>query len=669
MIGGRTAARQSNVIIDISRGFWLRVGAVVLGVCSLVPLAGFARADLGDSPEVEAQRLVHVLGYVAGDYGGAVQNGAVVAPSEYAEQLALLDEAGRIAVKLAAAPHADSADVVAEVGAVRALVEKKALEGEVEARAKAARSSIAALYRLSESPPSPPDAARGEALFKQNCVDCHGSTGKGDGPKAAELTPKPASFHNPDVADALSPYRVFTTVRFGISGTAMVPFTALSDRDRWDIAFYVLGLRHGVSPASDAPLYALSELAARTDAELARDLGSAHVGAERLPSVLADLRRHAPYENRVAQHPLLLARAKLDRARTLVERGDRDAARAEVIDAYLEGVEPAEGALRTADTAIARSLEDRFSAVRGKLSSASDRASTGAEIDALLAEITRAEAVLGSDGTSKSFASTALSSAGIFLREGVEAALLVAALLGLAAQAGLSDKRRWVHLGWSVAILLGFVTWFVSSRLVAISGARRELVEGVTAMLAVGVLFYVSYSLLAKREVARWLRFLREQVSPARAAFSLFGVAFLAAYREAFETVLFYQALLASNASVGGALVGAAGGGLVLVGVVFAYTRAGRFAPPQVFFKISSWLLYALAVAFAGQGISALQVVGLVSLHTLALPKIPLLGIFPTVETYAVQSALVLAAAFAAVVSRRSMPRTETRKPEAGAAA
>src|SRR4029079_19056357 len=170
-----------------------------------------------------------------------------------------------------------------------------------------------------------------------------------------------------------------------------------------------------------------------------------------------------------------------------------------------------------------------------------------------------------------------------------------------------------------------------------ISGARRELIEGVTALLAMSVLFYVSYSLFAKREVARWMKFLREQVTPRRAALSLFGVAFLAAYREAFETVLFYQALMASNAPAGAAIIGALCGAVVLVILVAAYSRAGKFTPPQIFFRVSSYLLYGLAVIFAGQGIAALQTVGVLPLHGIGTFRLTALGIHPTIETWAVQ--------------------------------
>jgi high-affinity iron transporter len=344
-----------------------------------------------------------------------------------------------------------------------------------------------------------------------------------------------------------------------------------------------------------------------------------------------------------------------------------------VIDGYLEGIEPVEGALRAMDAALVTSLEERFVALRARLE-ARDTGGDGApsvEVDAaigaLLADVTRAERLLGKTGDQESFASTALASGGILVREGVEAALLIAALLGIATQAGLGDRKRWVHAGWASALLLGLVTWAVSAKLIAISGASRELVEGVTALAAALVLFYVSYSLLAKKEVARWMRFLRAQVSPRRAALSLFGVSFLAAYREAFETVLFYQTLLASSASAAATLTGIAAGAVLLVALVMAYSRAGKFAPPQVFFKVSSYLLYAMAIVFAGQGVAALQLTGTMPIHPLHLPSVPALGMHPTVETWVVQSALVALAGVAFLLGRRAAPRREAATTQASA--
>lgn len=624
-----------------------------------------ARADAGDSPEIEAQRLVHILGYTASDYGGAVANGAVTNPSEYEEQLSLLGDAAKIAARIqpTAAGGAPAPNLAAGVAKVRGLVDSKAPEAQVAAAVTEVRAAVTGLFHLAEAPTTPPDPMRGRSLFLEHCATCHGQSGLADTARAASLTPRPANFHDPRIGEALTPLRVASTVRFGINGTAMVPFTFLSDDDRWALGFYVTGLRHSAQPGDGSPVYTLAELSIRSDAQLAVELAAAGIPADRREAVLSDLRRRAPYEDRAGKSPLSIARAKLDRARVAVARGDRAAARGEIIDAYLDGIEPAEGPLRSMDTGLVNELERRFGAVRARLESGASAAEVDEGITALLGEVTRADLLLAQPAEERGFVSTAISSGGILLREGVEAALLIAALLGIATQAGLGERKRWIHAGYLSALVLGLLTWFASSRLIAVSGARREMIEGVTALLATLVLFYVSFSLLAKKEVARWMKFLRAQVSPGRAAASLFGVAFLAAYREAFETVLFYQALLSSNASAAAAAVGALGGAIVLAVIVLAYSRAGRFAPPQVFFKVSSYLLYALAVVFIGQGIAALQLTGTLPIHPLPIPSLPALGIHPTIETCAAQLVLVALAAFAAIQSARKSGTPEAPRP------
>ncbi|MET0595641.1 MAG: FTR1 family protein, partial [Polyangiaceae bacterium] len=166
-----------------------------------------------------------------------------------------------------------------------------------------------------------------------------------------------------------------------------------------------------------------------------------------------------------------------------------------------------------------------------------------------------------------------------------------------------------------------------------------------------GVLFYVSYWLIAKREVARWMSYLRDKAKSG-ATYSLFGIAFLAVYREAFETVIFYQALIAQPGSGSAAGFGALLGAAALVAIVIAYGRAGKFAPPQSFFAFSSLLLYGLAVVFAGQGISALQTTGHLPFHPVRLPHVPALGVYSTVETYVVQATLIALAVGAAIALR-----------------
>ncbi len=645
--------------------------AVLFAVVSMFASA-LASADQGDPPEVEAQRLAHLMNYVANDYGGAVANGAVTSQAEYDEQVALLREAKSIATRLDQAPKPQPTNVkLAElVTEVAAKVDAKKDSTDVAGAATKTRAAALAAFGVSEAPTTLPNAVRGKALFHEHCVDCHGATGRGDGPKAKSLDPKPANYLSDDMAERLSPARVAATIRFGVSGTAMVPFTFLGEEDRYAVAFYVMSLRHMDAPPDPAgPAYGLTYLATHTDAELAQDLTAAGIAKERLASVLSDLRRRAAYEDRGSGSSLMIARGKVERAKVAALAGDRKAARALLIDAYLEGIEPAEPAIRAADPALAKALEETYAALRGNLEASRSDAELSKGLDDLTSGLARAEALVSDRTTGRGFVATALSSGAIVLREGVEAALLIAALLGLARQAGLEQRKRFVHFGWVSAVTLGVFTWFASAKLVTISGARREMIEGVTALLAMGVLFYVSYSLLAKREVARWMKFLREQVSPRRAALSLFFVAFLAAYREAFETVLFYQALLASNAPIVAALVGAAAGGVILVALVFAYSRAGKFAPPQVFFRVSSYLLYGMAVVFAGQGVAALQTIGLIPLHPVGSFRVAALGLHPTIETYAVQLVLLGAAAVAYFVSHRQAAKEGGKAPKEAARA
>lgn len=641
-----------NMIFNFSR---IRISLSVLALLALSVLAQPARADESGA-DLEAQRMIHILGYTAADYGGAVADGAVVNATEYAEQLALLDEAQGIAARLSSDTRAPG-DLKAAVDAVRSRVASKASEAEVEAAIDVVRAKVTASFRLMEAPTTPPDPKRGEALFQEQCAVCHGATGRADSPGGAMLNPLPANFHDPKIYESLSPARVASTVRFGIKGTAMVPFTNLSDEDRWALGFYVTGLHLAdvaLPREPTAPAFTLAELAVRSDAQLAEELRAAGTPDAARPAMLAELRRRAPYAAHAGGSPLAIARIKLGRARDAIARGDRMLARSALIDAYLEGIEPVEGPLRAADGALVTSLEERFVSLRARLDGGAQPAELEPTIDGLVRDVTRADMLLAAPASRPSFLSTAISSGGILLREGVEAALLIAALLGVAAQAGLGGSRRYVHFGWASALGLGALTWLVSARVIALSGASRELIEGVTALLATAVLFYVSYALLAKREVARWMKFLRAQVSPRRAAISLFGVAFLAAYREAFETVLFYQALLATTASTVAALVGALCGAVALVLLVLTYTRAGKFAPPQVFFKISSYLLYALAIVFAGQGVAALQLTAVLPIHPLPIPSVPALGIYATVETCLAQGVLLALAVVGALMARQA---------------
>ena len=153
--------------------------------------------------------------------------------------------------------------------------------------------------------------------------------------------------------------------------------------------------------------------------------------------------------------------------------------------------------------------------------------------------------MLGSDET-ESNSYTFLNAALIIIREGVEAALILAAIIAVLKGMGAAQAIGYVHFGWILALLSGIVTWVLAQTVITFSGAQRELVEGFTSLLAAVVLFSVSYWLISKAQAKRWHAYIQARVQEAlsrRRLFALIGVSFLAVYREAFETVLFYQAL------------------------------------------------------------------------------------------------------------------------------
>jgi len=597
------------------------------------------------------ERLAALTDYVAADYAGAVRDGKILAQSEYDEQRGLIAEARAVAATLTPTPGHEAARAALD-GDVQKLVrdvDAKASEETVAADCRAVHKRLLDDYGLVLTPLAPPSEARAVAIFKSTCAQCHGEDGRAETDKAKTLNPRPVSFLDQERMSRIPPALAFHALTFGIANTGMASFETLPASDRWSLAFYVVSLRHrgrdlarGERAFAEArvPVAATaSRLAGLTDAQLAEELASLSPDAR--ADAIAWLRVRASFAE-VAGGTFADARRLL--GEVAASAGDRARAKDLAVAAYLEGVEPHEASLRARDAAATARIEEAFLQLRRTIDS-------GATIDAdaVRRDVARATMLLdGAEEHARRDKSVPFFAAlAIALREGFEIALLISALLAFVRKSGHPESAPYVHLGWLLALPAGAVTWFAVGA--ALGGAKRELTEGVLTLVAASMLLFVSHFVLGRLESKRWLDFLRKKTTESSTRpWPLLFVAFVAAYREAIEIVLFFRALVVDTPGGGAAIAaGVATGGVILAALVFGMQQLGRRLNPRPVMVASGFLLTALAIALVGQGVRALQEGGYLPLTPIgnAHGGLPTLGLYPTVEglgTQLVVLALVL---------------------------
>ncbi len=632
----------------LAAGLWLSLSA-----CAPTTPPVAVTPDGGD-----AQRLVALVDYIGGDYGGAVQGGRVVDEAEFAEQLKFAGDARALADGLIS-PRPAPEPLTAAVLEIETLVRAKANPEIVQRACRAARETAIARFGLQTMPAERPNLQSAQALYTQSCATCHGATGNADTEKAKTLDPMPARFKDPHRLGELSPYRIYNALTFGVPGTAMASFDALSPSERWSLAFFVFRLGHEGEPVGAPVAMTLADMALKTDREVIQTLASDTPGDA--SAALAWLRREAAFTEPPAGAGIEKARALVRHAVDTYAAGRTLEADRLSIDAYLQGFEPLEPRLRARDAAGTREVESAFHALRAAMA----RKETADRVRARGQALDRRIAGLGESGRPiVPFAAAFL----IYLREGTEAALLVGALLAGLRRLGRADAASYIHAGWLLALPAGVVTWWLLDRAISLGADQRELMEGVVALAASTVLFSVSFWMVSKVESRHWMGYLRQQLEAGlsrRSLYVLSGLAFLAVYREAAETILFTQALmLESDAHRAEVFSGALAGLLAVVVIAIVMNRTVLRLPLGPFFAVSSLLLCGLAVSFAGAGMYELVAAGYLRPRPVPFPEVPWMGIYPDLTGLLVQLAIVLVIAGAGLTTLARRP-----VPEAGRSA
>ncbi len=369
----------------------------------------------------------------------------------------------------------------------------------------------------------------------------------------------------------------------------------------------------------------------------------------------------------------------IDRSLALMKAGKRTEAFQVAKAGYLSHFELVEIPLRAANPALTLSAEEDFAEIRAMIRTGAPTSEVRSKDIDLRGKVADAERQL----TSKGIAAPSVVFGQAFiitLREGLEAVLLIAILFGFLESTKHGRYKRYILYGVGAATAATVASVFLVDQLFSVLPFGREVLEAITALLAVAVLFYVSFWLIARLEQRRWLEFLRARIwtaVSAGSAISLVLIGFTAVYREGFESILFFQALISFGTGLGAwVAIGAAAGAVVLAVIATLIFKYGRKLPIKTFLTVAVVFVMATSVAFLGNAVSALQVSDVIPFTRLeSWPHLPIFlaqatGYSPTQETVIAQLALTavyLAGAIWVFVirpARARSPRASSVAPE-----
>ena len=563
----------------------------------------------------QLRQLAQLAEYIGVDYSAAVDKHQIVNADEYKEMLefsALLVDRSFSKKGISAGYQA----VANQALSLQKAIQNKGNVNDVQNLSAELRGSLLKLMPQISLPRHLLPETEIKPLFQENCGACHGLYGQGDGPLSAQLAPEPTDFTNKERADNRSVLGLFDAISNGIDGTAMPAFTQLTEQQRWSLAFYAgkLAFQSAQKPVVEDLTLSLQELVNHNPAQL-----MAKMPDEK--KLLVEWFRAKPELLFIEQqNPLAIARQQLKLALEENRKENYNNASNLAVSAYLDGFELVENSLDAHDADLRKSMEANMMKLRQLLSHPQKDNEIDNAMTTTLNQLDEAERLLSGSVLSGGALFTA--SLVILLREGLEALLVVIALVTVLVKTERKDALKYIHLGWISALIAGGATWIAAQSLITISGASREVMEGVAALLAALVLLYVGVWMHSKTHADHWQAYIQKHINANLKAGTLWGLAalaFIAVYREVFETVLFYQALLTQAATtqyfqVGG---GFALGVALLFILAWLLIRYSVKLPISNFFASTTYLLLALAFVLMGKSVSALQEAVVISISPL----------------------------------------------------
>ena len=320
----------------------------------------------------------------------------------------------------------------------------------------------------------------------------------------------------------------------------------------------------------------------------------------------------------------------LEKSLSALESGDNDSA-SSAIATFIQQWPIFEGAVQTRDGALYTRVESELPVIMSKGSEPANIARLQALVDDLKAIDTSASYGI-------------IDAMLVLLREGVEALLVVMALIAALNAARQPRAKRWVYGGAVLGLVASIIGAIALQRLfptLAAAGTNREILEGAVGVVAVIMMLFIGAWLHSKSSIEGWKKFVDKQVAQALATGSLVSMmflSFLAVFREGAETILFYVGMLPQIAT-GDLLAGIGLAVALLALIAVLMNQSSLRLPMHLMFKVMTWLIYALGFKILGVSIHALQLTKILPTHSVDfLPSLPAIGFYPNWESIAAQA-------------------------------
>ncbi|WP_095057557.1 cytochrome c/FTR1 family iron permease [Pseudomonas sp. Irchel s3f7] len=602
----------------------------------LLPLFATCSFQLLADPVDGAPQALHVLDYISADYPETVRAGSIINQADYRAQQQSIKALQEWVGSMPAKP--EKASLEQGVVDLRKAVSARQEGADVARQARQLGAKLAVAYEVSQAPIITPDPTRGAPLYAQHCSVCHGDTGAGDGPAGVGLMPPPSNLRDASRVDRLSLYAIYSAVGLGVEGADMPAFAdQLDDRQRWDLASYIASFSVDLVTSASDKTYNIADLARQTPTEVQVAEG---------PQAAATFRAQRAQPPQVKRGPAQLldyTAATLDKSIAAYRAGDHDQAYDLSVAAYLEGFELVESSLDNVDANVRKDTEKSLMAYRQSLQDGLSVGEVEQRLDAAKAKLKTSAGLLGNDGLSWSL--SYISGLLILLREGLEAILVLAAILAFLRNTGQQSAVRSVNVGWGLALVAGLATWALAAYVIDVSGSQRELLEGATALFAAVMVLWLGVWMHDRRHAAAWQDYIKSSLVGGGGRFGFATLAFFSVYRELFEVILFYETLWlqAGPAGHNAVLAGGATALVLLVGLAWVILRGSAKLPLSLFFSINAGLLCALSVVFAGHGVKALQEAGIFGTRPVPFIEFDWLGIHADAYSLGAQAVAIIA--------------------------